>query len=256
MVRQKAIAGMLLMSWLFVPLASAAQEDSGDSFETPVKAIEIVGQASTVMMRYQHIVAAMDAFERHIALAPTSKLTFRLHKNEIGTETRGVKVHLAGDNIKHPLAIMKYGNISISRNAAALADDANLVVNRKKSALTIESSVISAGLKPGVMRLGDMRLNCEVKKVLRNAGLGFVERTLAKALPAGCANMVMHKERWSNTPFAAYIMRDGERVGHSDGKSVDRVAKTITVPLNDLSWSDDTLIEFLYAPITDVTPLL
>jgi len=256
-VGKKAIAWMLAMGCLFVPVAFAAEQDSGASFEMPVDTIEIVGQASTALMRYQHIVVAMDAFERHISLAPASKLTFQLLKNGIGTKTRGVRVHLADNNMKRslPLAIGKFGDISIPRDPAALADDAYLIVNRTKDALTIEPSIRSADLKRGVMRLGDLRLNCQVKMALRRAGLSFVQRTLAKVTRHGCDSMTIRKEVGAKKRFVAYIMRDGERVGHSNSERVNPAANTIDVPLNDASWSNDTLIEFLDEPFAEATQL-
>lgn len=226
-------------------LPTAAQEE-GEVSGTPLTAIEVSGQASTVLATYRQVMAGMDAFDRGIALAPDAKLSFQVLVAKQGTSGKGVRLELLGEHMRMSLPFAGKGRWTIPRDAAALADEANVVVNRKKDALKMQAEVQSPGLDEDTLRLGDLRLACKVTQAIRLAGMSFIERTLKRALVHGCDAMTLTASLNTRSRFLGYSLRNGERVSESD--TVNTVDNTVRIPLQDLGWPDDTLVLLRIGP--------
>ncbi|MGV7208164.1 hypothetical protein ACLB1G_09950 [Oxalobacteraceae bacterium A2-2] len=234
---QRCVAMALAIGLACWPGPVAAQD--GDDYSA-LPAVEITGQASTVLMRYAHVAAGLDAYQQHLALAPESSLTFRLYRLLPGVKTQGVQLELAGRGYRAPLTLSANGRVAIARDPAALEDDADVLINRRKGAVAIEPSVDTPGLPQGARRLGDLRLECQVKNAMRAAGMHFFQRTLAAVLPTGCGAMRFRLVDTTRA-YTAYELRDGDRVALSPSGAV-RADRSIAVPLDDASWPDHTLV--------------
>ena len=236
-------------------------------------AVVITTQRDPVTKPYRKIVSGMDLFERKRAeMAPQAELRFKLLPRKRTTSMKDVDLEIAGKDTFIPVAIAPDGTFALPRDGKALAEDAAVVPNRKRQSMTWRAEIRSPGLPPGMRRLGDLRLECEVgmeARLISNRPsnlLGwFVERFAD--VPEYChqdePRYLFFAERpvWSVTLVSgsrretlpaerlyAGATRDPGRkeewLPYCDCEAL--LDRAYYMPLGDKSWPDDTLVQFEY----------
>jgi hypothetical protein len=244
---------MLAMLAAAVP-AHAAQDKDKENDERATVHVNAIKNPE--LHTYRAIVAGLDKFDQLHALAPAvPQLRFQV-------EGRGGKpmvgelptARISADDFSIPLALDQDARFSVPRSQAAYDAKAELVLNRKKHEARVVSYVRTPGLADNQVRLGDVRLDCQVKIAIVKEEMPFWVNGLVNGLllttdwcswfkgetPKGGDRV------WSQNAVAdlsAATMRDGER-----SMALNVKGKGYSLPIGDVSWSNDALIEFEFAP--------
>lgn len=232
-------AGLLLG---FSLMSASAQDGDG-----PV--VKIDGMKNPQMHSYRAVVKGLDIFDKlhHLAPAvPEVRFYFQMRGDQVAPDEAPV-LRIAGDELSRYVPIGPDGRFSIPRIQQAIDEDAALIMNRKKNAYRIGPDIRTPGLPADVRRLGDLRLECQVKIAIAKAEAPFW------VVAAG--NSVLLTRDWCSifkgdkadydveaaAPVSAATMVHGER---------KRVLKTekgkVKVPIAEPDWPDDALIELTF----------
>jgi hypothetical protein len=217
---------------------------------------------------YRRMIRGMDLFERRHALAPDAPLRFKLLPRHRATDMRNIRLDVVGDSVETRVPVAPDDTFVLQRDAQALAEDAQVVPDRKAGTMTWRTEIRTPGLPPHTRRLGDLRLECEVGE---EAGLlsnrrGLLDRILGalEDTPAYCARQNPRYLFFSDEPLFGVALVSGQRravlpvgqlyAGASDDPDIDAdlpycdcevlVDRSYFLPLGDTSWPDDTLVEF------------
>ncbi len=220
---------------------------------------------------YRKIMRGMDVFDQHHALAPHATLRFKLLPRLEDTKMDGIALKIVGETMSLPVTVAADRSFALERNATLLKEDASVMPNRKAASMTWRADIRSPGVPPGARRLGDLRLECRVgfEAGLVSQGmpvLGTVARLLTSALSEPCTNpsatyfffadralfnvTLVHGNRRESLPASRLFSgATKHRVNKANLKYYDSqvlLDRTYFAPLGDLSWPDDTLLEFEY----------
>lgn len=211
-----------------------------------VAEVTVEGMRNADLKPYRTLWAALDAFDEHRSLAPKAELRGRFWRRNavFGEQERwdGVTLRLAGNEHSLPVPVAVDGTFVLPRSQAAYDDDADLVLNQKKSTVGYDAQVRTPGLAPNVRRLGDLRLECEVKIAVAKKEIGFAQRAFFNTVFLGgdwCSSKRIKVAAFlGDWPLSAAIVDHGVRQPfRSDGYK-------LFAPVSDKSLSDDALIEF------------
>ena len=200
---------------------------------------------------YKVIVAGMDAFERHRRLAPgVDALRFRVERRRQLDSGAAPAARLEGDDgFVLPLPLDADGEILMPRSEPALDANSELVLNQKRRDYRIEPSIRTPGLPEQVRRLGDPRLECQVRVAMAKEEIGLIWTLTVNSLlltSDWCGFMKDKKVRFTYSaaqPIGEAFLEDGAR-----SANIEFSGKRYSVPLYDPRWSDDTLVQFRFAP--------
>jgi hypothetical protein len=149
-----------------------------------------------------------------------------------------------GDPIPLPLAVDS--SFTVPRNQAALDDDADLVLNRRKGQLEGRPDIHTPGLPANVRRLGDLRLECQVQVAIVKSELSFLVRAAINTLllTSDWCN-IKNGQFWIQAPGIVNeaVIVEGERRVPIDVQHTGFLA-----PISNASWSDEARIELQLAP--------
>ena len=256
----KALALLAVFPFLFVSASLAADD-----------AVVIKAVRDPVTKSYRRMIEGAELFEkRRSELAPAAVLRFKLVPRKSDARLEGVELEVAGESVSMPVRIFPDRTFTIERNRAALKENARVMPNRKAGTITWRADVRTPGLPHDTRRLGDLRLECEVGMqaglisnypsgfwgwldgiISMNASycqraapryLFFAERPIfSVALVHGARREVLSVDMLYG---GAVRDPDWKNDRHCDCEALfDRV---YFAPLGDMSWPDDTLVEFEY----------
>jgi hypothetical protein len=239
---------VLLSSFALVyACAQAAQpvpETAAD--EEPVAEVAINAIKNPELKPYRVMSAGLDTFDEYRALAPNAILQFHLSRrgeiNWFKGSWEGVSLRLAGTGTSLPIPIGKDGRFTLPRSKEAYDDDAELILNQKKSLIRFSVDVRTPGLPANVRRLGDLRLQCKVQMGIGKKELNFAMRAAFTTIFLGsdwCSS------RNAKFGFALPDWSMGTTVVYGAKRiPVNAYGYNVVVPLADKSLPDDALVEF------------
>ena len=229
--------------------------------------VTVTATRDPVDKSYRKMIAGMERFERNRALAPQATLRFQLLPRLPATRLDGITLRVVGDTVALPVAVAPDHTFTLDRNSQALREDAALIASSKTSTLTWRAQVRSPGVPPGMRRLGDLRLECQVgveAGLLSNnatvfAWLGELLTDPDRVCSSADGNYLFFAER----PLFGVTLRDGARTEtlpfsmlYAGGTQPPDTLpfcdcqvlldRSYYAPLWDHGWSDDTLVEFDY----------
>ena len=254
---------------LCVVTAAQAKPKSSAS-ELPPVTVSAKANPDPVEKSYRKMLRGMDLFEKQRALSPNGTLRFKLLPRKRETDMDTVRIDVIGATVEFAVVVAPDHTFTLARNQQAFDEDAQVVPNRKKQTLTWRADIRTPGLPPGARRLGDLRLECRVgmQAELVSTSGSLVSR-VAGALfntPAYCDRTVPLYLFFADRPLFSVTLIAGTRrvilaidelyAAASDDPGLKNdlpqcdcevlVDRTYFLPLGDLSWPDDTLIEFDY----------
>jgi hypothetical protein len=237
---RRALAACALGSLLLC--GSAAAVPGVDEPDT----IQVNGIRKPEVHKYKAIVAGLDSFDKHHALAPdVPALRFRIRALRGAAMPDQPRVRIEGENgFVLPLALDADHRFTVPRSEAALDADGELALNQKRQFYRVEPDVRTPGLPANVRRLGDLRLECRVM-----VGIAKEEIPLVWVLAINgvlrsrdwCGFTLEDPPKWgfdAGAPIVAATLREGER-----SQALDTRKTSFDVVLSDASWSDDALVE-------------
>ncbi|MYN21148.1 hypothetical protein GTP81_30875 [Rugamonas sp. FT107W] len=214
----------------------------------PAQQVTVAGTRDPDWKPYRKMLDGMDAFDHYHSLAPQAELKFILRPQQPNLPAADLKLRIVGDSANIEIPIAADYTFSLPRDASAAKEDADLRLSTKKGLFRWRPDIHTAGLPVGTRRLGDLRLECEVRWAVDKFDASFMK--LAYLLPLGG---VCHTSRSrvfyaTASPITGATLVSGSRreklpVERLDAKDRTRYAP----PLHDQSWPDDTLVEFEFA---------
>jgi hypothetical protein len=264
---------------LFIALSASsvcvlAQQDPKASDANTGKAearVTISALRDPVDKSYRDMIKGMDVFEKFKHLSPNGVLRFKFVRRQKDTVMEDIVLKVVGESKVTRVPVASDHTFVLERDQTAYEEDASVRPNRKEGSLTWRADIRTPGLPLNTRRLGDLRLECRVGIAagLRSEGYPFMRmmRTITApmraALPSVCERLSNHYPFFSETPLFSVTLKDGARqqvlsinwlysIVKFDHDVIDnrgyydegiRLDHTYTVPLDDLSWSDDTLVE-------------
>ena len=244
--RMKKIQHLMIGLALAVAAFGAGADDATPS-------VEVQGMKNPDMRSYRAVVAGLDAFEEHRALAPAApELRFRLTARGGEDLPQGEPLYLriVGNGDPIPLPVAPDGTFSVPRVQAAIDDEADLVLNRKKGVLQGRPEVRTPGLPANMRRLGDLRLECQVMLAIAKKELGLMLSLFINtvAMTTNWCDMNFSKQKVKFS-FASLQALEGAELVEGDRRAALTVNDfSFQVPLGDSAWSNDARIELRYAP--------
>lgn len=218
---------------------------------------------------YRKMVRGMDLFERERAsLSPAGSLRFKLLPRRAGTDIDRLTMDVVGDKTEFPVQIAPDHTFTLPRNPQALADNAQVVPDRKADTMTWRTEIRTPGLADNTRRLGDLRLECRVgmESGLVSDSRSFVGRfaTALMDTPSYCDKPDPRYLFFSDKPLFGVTLVSGARrevlpldklyaaasiaaernqdLSYCDCQLL--LDRTYFLPLGDKSWPDDTLVQF------------
>jgi hypothetical protein len=211
----------------------------------------------------------MELFEQRRSLAPTAPLLFKLLPRHRDTSMEGIALNIVSETLNVAVPIAADNTFALERIQRALDEDALVIPNRKARTMTWRTEIRTPGLPPDVRRLGDLRLECMVgmeSGLISNDPpfLAYIARLLSS--PRYCDQREPHYLFFADRPLWSVTLVHGSRrevlsidslyggISRSPMNAADLqycdcevlVDRTYYAPLGDLSWPDDTLLEFEY----------
>lgn len=241
---------LTLASSLAPPCTAGATQEKDEPGTVHVNAVK-----DPEMRAYRAIAAGLDTFDAQHALAPNvPQLRFQAEGRD-GEALDGERplARIAADDFSIPLPLDEQARFSVPRSQAAWDARAELILNRKKDDVRVETWVRTPGLADNQYRMGDIRLDCRVKVAIGKAEIPFWAVGLVNGLLLTTDWCSWFKgetpkggdRTWSRRAHArlsAATLRDGER-----SLALRVSGKSFRIPIGDTSWSNDALIEVTYA---------
>lgn len=244
-------------------LGSALLCGAAGAAEKPVRELEPVhvnAMRNPEIRKYKVILAGLNAFDKHRALAPAAeRLQFRFTTNNKDEAADALAARLVGDGgFRLPVAIAADGRFSVPRSEAAEDAQSELELNRKRGVYRTSPDIHTPGLPEHQRRLGDLRLECKVTIAMAKAEIptfwvlainGILMRTDwcgffgdQEDTRFEGASKKAHFGYRADRPLAQALLVEGNRSAllNVNGKSFD-------VPIGNTSWGDNALIELRFA---------
>jgi len=254
--RLKAMRAFALGALLACAGAGAAET-------APVRELDPVhvnAMRNPEVRKYKHILAGLDAFDKHRALAPqVDRLRFLIEPRKRQETPAALKVRLVGDDdFTLPLAMDASGRFEVPRSDAAEDADSELELNQKRGLYRISAEVKTPGLPDNRRRLGDLRLECKVQIAIAKSEIpfiwvgvinGFLFRTDwcsffgdEKSTAYDGAAKNAHFGYRAGRPIKEAILVEGNRSAllRTKGESYE-------VPIGNSTWSDEAMVELTFA---------
>ena len=219
---------------------------------------------------YRKMVRGMDLFDAQLSLSPNGTLRFKLLPRKPDTDMKSIEMEVIGTTVAFAVAVLPDATFTLERNAKALAENAQVIPNRKAQTMTWRSDIRTPGLPPDTRRLGDLRLECRVgmEAGLISNSSNIIGRAVQAVLdtPAYCDRKAPLYLFFADRPMFSVALRSGSRrevlsIDKLYGNASDDpglkndlpycdcevlIDRTYVLPLGDLTWPDDTLVEFEY----------
>lgn len=254
-------------TWLaFACVAANAQDKPAPALSS----VTIAAKANRdpVEKSYRKMVRAMDLFNAERSMSPSGVLRFKLLPRRPDTDMRSIEMEVIGSTVAFPVALLPDDTFTLERNTRAFDENAQVIPNRKAQSMTWRSDIRTPGLPPNTRRLGDLRLECRVgmEAGLISNSSNIIGRITQAALntPAYCSRKAPLYLFFADRPLFSVALVSGNRrevlsidklyASASDDPGLKNdlpycdcevlVDRTYVLPLGDLSWPDDTLVEF------------
>lgn len=210
-----------------------------------IHAVEVSGTKDPELKPYRTMIKGLDAFEKHRHLAPSATFKFILKTQRVDAPIRGTTLRIAGETVSTPIEIAEDGTFTLTRDALAEEENADLIFNRKKASVRWRPYIRSATLQANQLRLGDLRMECEILWAIEYDETSFFVRNLFRLAGGPC-----HSSRISNGMIIPNLesatLVSGERRLKIADATKDKFRDWLEPPLYDKSWDDDTLIELRF----------
>jgi hypothetical protein len=218
--------------------------------------VHINAMKNPELKSYRAIVAGLDKFDDLHALAPAvPQLRFQAEVRGKGEKLTGAEplvARIAADDFSIPLVLDQDLRFSVPRSRAAYDAKAELILNRKKYEARVEPYVRTPGLAEDRYRMGDVRLDCQVKIAIAKEEIPFWANALINSLllttdwcswfkgatPKGGDRFWSHKAR---AALSSATLRDGER-----SVPLEVEGKSFRLPIGDTSWSNEAMVELVF----------
>ncbi len=245
-------------------LCNVAALAAADAPTQVLPVVQVSGLADPDRQAYRRMVKGMDAFERYRHLAPRAELRYRLYPRLDGVRAAGTTLTIQGGQTSIPVALADDLSFTLVRDARAWEEDAAVTTNRQARSFAWGPVVRTPGLPADTIRLGDLRLQCQIDRGASLAvGLKPPAYLLLEATTDVCTWFPGNWFHYADRPVFGVTMVHGERRQQlfSEllyGNAVPALfrpfydmfpllfERTFGLHIADTSWPDDTRLEIEY----------
>jgi len=246
---------------MILAAAIAAPSFAAEPAKEEQATVHINSLKNPELKSYRAIVAGLDKFDQLHALAPAvPQLRFEFSGKRKLVDGRLPVARIAADDFSIPLTLDEDGRFTVPRSEAAYDAKAELILDRKKYEVRVEPHVRTPGLADNQFRMGDVRLDCQVKVAIAKEEMPFWVNGLINTFmlttdwcswfkgetPKGGDRTWSRK---SDAKLSAATLRDGER-----SLALKVKGKDFRIPIGDGSWSNDAIVEVEFAPPDEPAP--
>ena len=267
------LSGFVHGCLLFASLAAACFTATAQAQPAPaLSSVTIAAKANRdpVEKSYRKMIRGMDLFDAQRGVSPNGTLRFRLLPRKPDTNMKSIEMEVIGSTVAFAVTVEPDATFTLERNPKAFDENAQVIPNRKAQSMTWRSDIRTPGLPPDTRRLGDLRLECRVGMeagLISNSSNFFGRLTQAVLdTPAYCDRKAPLYLFFADRPLFSVALLSGNRrevlpidklyASSSDDPGLKNdlpycdcevlIDRTYVLPLGDLSWPDDTLVEFEY----------
>ena len=229
----------LVITINFLCATSIAQNVSNDS-------ITITSLRDPDWKTYKAFLAGMHIFDQKRNLAPKANLRFALMAKVPDNDESSITIRIAGEQNWARVLVEPDQSFTLPTIPEAALDNADLLLNRKKGIYFWRPLILTPGLPAQVRRLGDLRLECEVRWAIEQDELPLIMKKVFNLSGGPCQSKQIKADFFSAKKISTITMIDGSRYQQLDTSRIVNESYRYYPLLNDTSWSDDTLLHFSF----------
>jgi hypothetical protein len=234
-IRAMRIAFILLHVTMACRTAGASQPA-----EYP-QVVRVTGLRAIPWKSYRAMRAAMEAYANYKNLAPDAMFSFGvvLPPGEKLPPNFAMRVRTP-EGTEYPVTMEgRLFKLPILPNNVL---DADLVTNLKGIPVKIGILMETPGVPPGMDRLGDLRLTCQIDRAIDRVEDGLFARLLR---PNMCETSNGSYWMAVRLPSASAALVEGMRTAPLEHRDIAHRTE-YKIPLHDVSWSNNTLVDYEY----------
>lgn len=190
-------------------------------------------------VNFPQLALGIAAFEANRKLAPEAKLRFNFV--DLASHATPLKMRLESGDKSTPLEPDSEGNLSLPDPGKLGDKDAVVVMNRRIGEVDVQPQVFSPGMSPTLLRMGDLRLLCEVTWGMKKPESSATMRALWWMAGGPCKSKgAVFTVKLPNGSLAQDIeIAQGQRTLHLQPNAA---RNAFVVPAYDRSWGDDAIV--------------
>lgn len=162
--------------------------------------VVIASMKNPALKPYRIMAAGMETYEENKALAPNAPLYFKLSRRKGTKEAevpwQDIKMRLASDDESKQIPILENGRFVLEKNDKAYEENAELILNQRKSSFNFRPDIRTPGLANHVYRMGDQHLNCKMEVDMVKKEAGFILSSLVTTF--------LMKINWCETKYQLF----------------------------------------------------
>ncbi|WP_374349360.1 hypothetical protein [Chitinimonas sp.] len=191
---------------------------------------------------YRTMLAGLDAFERHHALAPLATLQLQLRPRSADASLAGVTLAIDSASVHIDVPIDVHGSFTLPRHQQAEDEAADLLLNRKRGDFGWLPAIHSPSVPADSRRLGDLRLECEIRWAVERGDAPPTVRDAFAAAGGACHSRLIAVSFAAPYRLAQISLKHAAQEQALPVTLLSPDRKSYTVPLYDTHWPDDTLV--------------
>ena len=202
--------------------------------------VQVTAVRDPLLRPYKTMLKGLDAFDKFHAMAPDAALRFLLIAPADATNGKALTLRIADDTSSVSVPVETDQTFALPRLPEMVDRNADLVLNAKRGTLRWRPDIRTPDLSPTTRRLGDLRLECEVRWVIEKDELSFVQRNYFRMVGGPCSAASIATHFISAQPMVSAVLTEGER------KLALKIAYggyAYIPPLHDKTWSNDARVE-------------
>jgi hypothetical protein len=233
---------LLLLPLLLLAAGTApVYADDADAGKAPA-VVTVSSVRDPELKSYRTLLKSYAVVEELKALAPAADFRFLLLPPP-GAPARDLSLRIADAENSVNVPVGQDQTFALPRLPAFENSDAELLLNVKKGQARWRPLVRTPGLPADTRRLGDLRLECEIRWVVERDELSFAKRNLFRALGGPCHSNRVSTHFITPRPLASATLVEGER--HA-ALPVENGGYTFVPPLHDKSLGNDAQVRLVY----------
>jgi hypothetical protein len=240
------ISAWAIFSLLASSLGAGAKEAPKPPVEEiPIPDVDVSAAAPSQDLSYPAIARALEAFALHRQQAPGATPQFRVRPVQPEASLKGLRLILSAPSRKVDVAFDKNGVFTPPQLDANEGAEARITLNKPEGAFAIAPFVRTPGLPPDTLRMGDLRVGCEMRwAIAREDNDSFP--LILYGLGGPCHSHLVKVVLQAPRPVSAiWLVAGGRREAlRPERIKPDRI--NFMPPLHDDSWPDDTRIELQF----------
>ncbi len=251
--RTNVLLGLLVLcaGWHNRATAQVSPPSPATPSATTLSPVSVTGAANAARIRYRDLLAGVAAFKKYRHYAPDATLSFYLAPPSKIAASPAVVLQLQTTKSQIDVPVADNGKFTLPAEKDVDGDDAYLVANRRAGAVGVVPTVRSASDTDTVLRLGDLRLQCEVSWAIEKQSAPKAIRSFFFLAGRMChssriAVNYFHAVRKLSKAILSYAGRQVNVVIAQDGH-------TYRPPLGDTKWPDDALVILTFDDVIPAT---